>query len=294
MSRESKTNQESISRRLHEWWREVSERVFRRENYEVDPSRAREYLQIDRSRELMSGESRDVPVGEKSTVRFERTYRSAGTDRPIAQYQEMVFPDEYVRDDHATIMDKHDNKYGENWNWRYLLEPGEKKVDQSGILRGGEAEAFAPGKVVIDLGSGEALADIQLSQIYPEACIVGVDAGYDQIEKPDIGKPGLQLVKDDWSTLTSIPDNSVDTILSVQGAFTWGFGSNEEAIPLVQTITRVAKDGAVLRFDRGFSVAPNTATEDGVYDLLRKHGWDIEIVDFSVIAKLTNNMQADN
>lgn len=95
--------------------------------------------------------------------------------------------------------------------------------------------------------------------------------------------PGVQLVKDDWSKLDTIPDKSVDTFLSLKAAFYWGFESldEEHVSQLIDTITKKSKLNATLRFD--------TAYDDrGKFEIvnrkLSENGWKVTTVEATTIA----------
>jgi len=270
------------------------ERLQLRSNFAVDPERAQTYYQLDRSRELMRGGYRDVPIGSSSTVRYHHEHGGHITDRPMSSYMESLFPDEYVKEDYKARDKRLTETYGQNWSWRRHMAPAIRREDLSQVVNGGTESTFGSGKVVVNLGSGEAIGDIQLSQAYPDTTFIAVDTGYGTEKQPKLNKPGLQLVKDDWNTLAAIPDDSIDTILSLQGAFTWGFRSNDEAVPLIKTITRVAKEGATLRFDLDISQATSDATEQGIFEILKQHGWETQVVDRTVIAKLANKKRSGN
>lgn len=123
-----------------------------------------------------------------------------------------------------------------------------------------------------------AVALLQFSRDFPETVFIGVDLGYDRTTIPDMGKPGVQLVRDNWASLLTIPDHSIDTFLSCTGAFTHGVykGNPEASLQVIITLNRVAKPGAILRYntDRGWS-SYNEEDDDWTAGLLRKNGWEV-------------------
>ena len=134
-------------------------------------------------------------------------------------------------------------------------------------LFSGEEEFFAPGKVVVELGSGEGGALLQYHQTYPGATYVGVDIGYgtrNVVATPNLSlatKP--QFVNDSWDSLEKIPNDSVDSIFSVEGAFRWG---DEQKV--AAAITRVAKNGAVVRGNTHNNI-------NSVITAFQERGWTI-------------------
>lgn len=152
------------------------------------------------------------------------------------------------------------------------------RADRSGVIAGGINNAFAPGKTVLELGSGRACALLQFSKDYPKTVFIGIDERYDQKGVTDIKQSGVHLINDKWSTLRTIPDQSVDTILSFKGAFTHGVHeSNPQAsLEIVNTLNRVAKPGAILRYDtdRGWSGNYEKGDEWRV-NFLRDNGWEV-------------------
>ncbi len=146
---------------------------------------------------------------------------------------------------------------------------------------------FGPGKVVVDLGSGQATALKEYSKEFPNTIFIGIDSCYRYSPQIDTTQSGVQLIKDNWSKLNSIPANSVDTILSVEGGFTWSCivsEPNQTCTPetFIKTITRVAKKGCVLLVGptdspdntrEGF--IPQTSFEqEKTSTLFRQYGWE--------------------
>jgi hypothetical protein len=106
------------------------------------------------------------------------------------------------------------------------------------------------------------------------------------IDDPSSLAPGVHLTKADWNNLP-LPDESVHTIISVLGAF---MGPEADEMPnVLDEITRVAADGAVLRFDGGeLTVREYTGashlSREGTLSMLRERGWSITIKHGTVIA----------
>ncbi|HEV7454118.1 MAG TPA: class I SAM-dependent methyltransferase [Candidatus Saccharimonadales bacterium] len=140
-------------------------------------------------------------------------------------------------------------------------------------IAGGEAGAFSAGRIVLDVGAGQAVALLQFAERYPDTTIIGVDQYYNKTREIDLTKPGVQLTKDDWHELARIPSDSVDTILSQRGVVPWGIGPDEpRSGEVADAITRVAKEGAVWRFD---SMPENGPLRTYVTTLLQDRGWDV-------------------
>lgn len=158
--------------------------------------------------------------------------------------------------------------------------------EDSKPIAGGVNFALAAGRTVLDLGSGEAIALLEYSQKFPKTTFIGIDSGYDKEIPIHLNKPGVQLTKDDWTAMNALPDHCIDTILSTQGAFMWGAGAHgvtTEAV--VNAVTRVAKKGAILRFDRSSSRTNWEKEGDKkVLDLLQQEGWKIQFAPETVVA----------
>jgi hypothetical protein len=160
--------------------------------------------------------------------------------------------------------------------------------EDSRPLAGGEETALAPGKVVLEIGSGLAVALTQYAQKYKQTTFIGIDQFYEYEETriADLTKhDDIQLIKDDWTTLSTIPTESVDTILSVQSVFPWGIGpiKRPDSEKIADTITRVAKPGAIWRFDINSPLYEDPAPKLWLENLLTSRGW-----------KLTFTYDADN
>lgn len=128
-------------------------------------------------------------------------------------------------------------------------------------LFNGYLDTFGPGKVVLDIASGEAVAATQLTLAFPDATIIGVDILYQTERRVFPNRAGLQLTHGDWRELTAIPSGSVDTILSCQGLTMWGLPigatertrgndiSEDDGFRIIKTLNRISKPGTVIRFD---------------------------------------------
>jgi ubiquinone/menaquinone biosynthesis C-methylase UbiE len=146
------------------------------------------------------------------------------------------------------------------------------REDQSEVVAGGIAEAFAPGKVALDIASGEAVALLQYSLKYPETTFIGVDEGY--AEKRELGDPralapGVHLTRGSWNNLSGVASGSVDTIVSHFGVFLHG---NPQYY--LDAITRVAKEGAIVRFNKG---EMTSARYRVIQAMLEERGWHVTV-----------------
>lgn len=213
--------------------------------FRPDLKRSMDYLQIDRSNGI--SQERWIPVGSKELVHYVGTITGCVADRPIASYQEMLFPDVFSN---ISIIERP----GYFTTDYYLAE--RKRHQESKPLFSGYDEALEPGKVVLDIASGEAVALMQLALRFPKTTFIGVDRLYQTNTKVFPEKYGLQLTGDDWRFLNKIPDNSVDTILSCQGVGMWGLPfpfrdgvTEEDGRRVIEALQRVSKVGTVIRFD---------------------------------------------
>jgi hypothetical protein len=215
---------------------------FDPEYFVPDLEKADSYLHHDRSSNYSSGDVW-IPLGKKERIHYYGSVVGGTSDRPIGAYQYMLFSDVFC-------WPKPSNKPGGFSIERFLAEV--PKLESAEPVFGGFEAAFAPGKVVLDIASGEAVAALQLAMKFPEATIIGVDHLYQANNRVFLNRPGLQLTHGDWRYLENIPDASIDTILSCQGVTMWGLESNvyeEDKIKIVQSLKRVSKVGTVLRFD---------------------------------------------
>lgn len=213
--------------------------------------------------ELEIGETITIPLGRFGSMGFTKENYDWRTNRDSQEYNYKIFWDEFETD----------SSFGEQLHTR-------PQNERSRIVAGGIQTAFAAGKTVLDLGSGEAIALLEYSKDFPETVFVGVDTGYDRQVKPDLIHPGVQLTKDDWNVLSTIPDKSVDTIISLQGAMRWGINNQGD---LINAIDRVAKPGAIFRFDVTFSELKPGSGGNVNGKLLEQLGW--EVLDSGIVVK---------
>lgn len=234
---------------------------------------------------LKMGETAEVPTS-RGTVTFLNESDSWRTDRDLDDYNISLFSGEYREGDPI---------------------PGAKRkavlrTDGAEVLAGGRTHFFEDGEVFVDLGSGVGVALIQsyLENRFknPNAKFIGVDRGYQDTQALDLHEPGVQLIADDWATLDKFPPNSVDRFSSVQGAFTWNIGKKNDfmrlpdedeailtatAADVAQAITRVAKTGAILRFD---CEEEEREGNEAIIELKRL-GWDIKFEPNTAVAVKT-------
>ena len=203
---------------------------------------------------LKEGESVQIPVAG-SEIRTYTKKQGTGwmtTNRDINDYNSLLFSDECEEIESLNMTDPS------------VVRP---RTDQSQTLFGGIDGAMAAGKVVVDVGSGEAMALLHYSKYFQETTFIGVDQGYNKGSSPlDLKRKGVQLLPDDWQALLSLPDRSVDTFLALEGPMR--HGDTEAAI---QAITRTAKDGAILRYNT--YLFPGLS--ERVTTILEKNGWDV-------------------
>jgi len=238
--------------------------VYRiRERIGIDP--ISRYLKSRHSPE--PGETVFIPTGPVEGMYYQEpwgdgqsTYR---TGSRANQYREQLFSDEF------NLVEV---------NLFKGIFRVKRKPDRSSLIAGGIDNAFAPGKTVLDLGSGRARALLQFSKDYPNTVFIGIDDRYKQEEVVDIKERVIHLMNDDWHFLKTIPDQSVDTILSCKGAFTNGVykSDSETSFKIINTLNRVAKPEAVLRYntDRGWSVNYKEGDE-WIVNFLRDNGWEV-------------------
>lgn len=230
-------------------------------NRPKDFPRGREYLG--------QGETVLIPINKFDRIRYFKENGGWDTDRDTDLYNDMIFSDEYRLIASTTEVPRHT-----------------VTRENSKPIAGGLNYALGAGRIVLDLGSGEAIALLEYSQKFPRTIFIGIDSGYDRELPVRLNKPGVQLTKDDWTTLKTLPDHCIDTILSTQGAFMWGAGAHgRETEAVVKAVTRVAKQGAVLRFDHGSSRLEWEKEDDKkVLDLLQQQGWKIHFAPETVVA----------
>jgi hypothetical protein len=163
------------------------------------------------------------------------------------------------------------------WEYRLVLFPDSRGVEPENYL-GGMESFFAPGKVVVDLGSGWGRGAWGLARDYNQATIIGVDENYVFAKKPELSRPGLQLVKASWEQVP-VPDQSVDSMMSMSGAFTHG-----NITKVVEEVTRMAKPGAVLRIVEVANLAETLAE-------LTKRGWRVVKADKVLVIAVQEGSQ---
>lgn len=213
--------------------------------FQVDHEKAKHYLYFtDRSRSRFDA-NRQIPIGKNSFVDYSGTVMGGVSDRPISSYQTMLFPDIF-----SNPIPSVPQVYSID---RFLMEA--VPLDLPDPELGGFDNFFLLDSVVLDIASGEAVADMQLSIKFPNITIIGTDILYKQVKKVFPNKKGLQLTHGDWKELGSIPDSSVDRIMSVQGITQWALPANgnqvsvEQGLKIISSINRVSKPFAIVRFD---------------------------------------------
>jgi ubiquinone/menaquinone biosynthesis C-methylase UbiE len=228
------------------------------------------------------GDTVTIPTGY-----FERTQFTLGEPEERAEpapppaADDTVIPEQFLVDDadmesYEPLAAWSTDRTAREYEEALFADQGPDVVPEDRAIGGGMEGAFAAGRTVLDVGSGEAVALLQLSERYPDTAFIGVDAGYHQARHITVDKPGVQLTHDDWHYLDHIPTGSVDTIISCRGIVPWAIErSNPEATQqTMHALSRVAKDGAVLRVDMIYE------EQDSVYmrDLLDRNGWDMRTV----------------
>jgi hypothetical protein len=176
----------------------------------------------------------------------------------------------FTRETEEWVTNRTDNEYRQT----LFADDLPDAAPECAHIAGGEQEAMAPGKTVLDVASGEAIALLRFAEDHPGTKFIGVDAGYKEVRTIDPDKPGVQLTHDDWHTLGQIPDNSVDTILSSRGVIPWGMSPDSpRSQEVADALTRVAKPGAVWRFD-----TYDAETHNYVAGLMVNRGWEVRDV----------------
>ncbi len=128
---------------------------------------------------------------------------------------------------------------------------------------------------------------MQLALRYPNTVFVGLDILYKESRKIYTSRRGLQLTHGDWRELKTIPDKSIDTILSLQGIGMWGLpgspnfdATNEDGIRIVNSLTRIAKSGCVLRMDFLYGQELEFLRQN-----MPSNGWELENKHRLIIAR---------
>lgn len=218
--------------------------LFNPDYFVSNKQRVHMYLHLDRSYTTFDPNFQ-IPVGQKDSMRYHGYERGGVNDRAIGSYQLMLFPEEY---------EESNSKPAQNWTAENMLRKMKLKKEPK-LIYGGFNEAFAAGKNVLDIASGQALALLQLSEDFPDTTFIGLDALYEKEQKIFPNKPGTQLTKGNWHVLREIPDNSIDTIISVQGIGMWGLPGSaggtsiEDGKRIIVALNRVAKKNCVMRID---------------------------------------------
>lgn len=199
------------------------------------------------------------------------------TNRNKTIYDRCLFPEEFIL--------KSAQKISKNEVSVSVI----KTPNDTRTLEGWSREDFfGPNRVVVDLGSGQAIALLEYSQEFPQTIFIGIDTNYSCSKPVNLTQTGVQLVKDNWDILDSIPPNSVDTILSVQGGLTWScegpkFDRTGNPESFVRAISKIAKDGCVFLSDsiysadiksRPFPLNIKEFQEKNLLKQFKKSGWD--------------------
>lgn len=207
----------------------------------VNDQRASEFLHQDRSTTKFHADL-FIPIGRDDFMPYKGEVVGGVSDRPISSYQIMLFPDVFQKPTYAFPESSFDPEI-------FLQEA--VPIENPKPVFGGIEQAFRQGNVVLDIGSGEAVADIQLSKKFPLTTIIGTDILYNN-KKIFLHKIGFQLTYGDWRSLNRIPNASIDTIISCQGVAMWGLGPKnpiEDKNKIIQTLNRISKHGTIIRFD---------------------------------------------
>lgn len=191
-----------------------------------------------------------------TTIRGQMEYtkppQAGVTCLSLAEYNGALFPDSYEP---------------------HNMNPASRRI------AGGYTKAMAPGKTVVDLGSGQAHALNQLAMQHPRTTFIGIDIGYAEQRPIAVQQPGtLQLTKDDWNVGRTLANAFADTILLRGGNIPGGIDlQNGQLNRLVDTICRISKPGTVLRFD----LPPTAHHERAALTYLLKTsqlGWEIHTI----------------
>lgn len=216
---------------------------------------------------LEGGKAAFIPTGPHIGLTYRKAYEEEFgspniTNRGANKYKDMLFSDEFERG---------------NVNLSKGIFEVKHRLGSSNIIAGGIQNAFAPGKTVLELGSGEAFALLQFSIDFPRTTFIGVDSSYDKIVSIKTNKPGVQLTQDNWKTLSTIPDRSINTIISCKGAFTHGIHESnpEDSLKIINSLNRVVKEGAILRFDTDIDWPGDDNSNIYAANLLKQNGWQV-------------------
>jgi hypothetical protein len=214
---------------------------------------------------IKSGERVRIPLNRFSEIMYRNENEKWWTNRDSTMYDIMVFSDEYQEIPRLS---------------QDLPRLSSIRDDSSEIIAGGRDKAFSAGKTVLDLGSGEAIALLEYSKLYPRTVFIGIDQGYSHKSNLDLNRTGVQLTKEDWNILSSIPTGSIDTIISCQGGLEWGFKQHEDANHILGTLTRVMKLDGILRFDIDMS----QEADKNKISQIEQHGWKVVLAPGTAVA----------
>src|SRR4029079_9640771 len=117
-------------------------------------------------------------------------------------YMKILFQDDFTGDDMRTAFNQYKKEKGitQSWSPEFVHINFPKKEKHESFFGGYDA-VFLPGKTVLDLGSGQAVGLMQLSEKHPETTFIGIDQLYQEKRKIYPKKPGLQLTHADWNSL---------------------------------------------------------------------------------------------
>lgn len=224
-----------------------------------------------------------IPTGDNNGNYFIKKNENWITNRDKKYYDQQLFYDEFIDDENKVIRPsrlKDDNRTIEGWSREDLL---------------------GPFRVVVDLGSGQAIALLQYSKEFPQTTFIGVDDNYQNTLPLNYHHPGVQLVKDNWSKLSLFKDNSVDTFISVQGGITWScegpkYDRTSTPDDFLASITRVAKENCFLLADSFYysdlgiekpSRLKITDNGEEIVAKFKQYGWDRIVLNKSAFFILT-------
>lgn len=200
--------------------------VTQQDEFVVRSDRAQRYYDFDRRFNFEP--SYLIPLGKTDSMLYQGKERGGTNDRDINGYLDLIFPE---------------------------CRP----ENPSPAIFGGLEEAFAQGKVVVELGSGRAIALMQLAEKFQQTTFIGVDRLYRDLRKIDYSKVGLQLTRGDWDDLSFLPNQSVDTVLSVQALLLYGLNQEHDSYNIkideqifqqvFSQLERIMKKGATIRCD---------------------------------------------
>lgn len=258
-------------------------KVFANPSYFVpDQRRTLEYLHEDHFHDDFKPNFL-IPIGRGDTMRFSGEVEGGVSYRSIWYYQEKLFPDDFEQTD--SLSEEYKQKTAQGVTIDFLLRTATLKEHPERVF-GGYDEAFRAGKTVLDIAPGQAVGLMQFALQFPKTSFLGVDILYEHERAIFPGKPGLQLTKGDWLSLRTIPDHSVDTILSLQGLGMWGvpgssnrFASDEDGKKIIDAMTRVARIGATVRIDFSYGAAQY------FQEHMDEKIWETKILDEVFIAK---------